>query len=120
LLDLIINRNNLKYSPIKYKIGDDLLEVDVIEYGYSFEFEKHFIKFLIKGLDQKNQEKVIEIIQKIPIDDLKRFNTDQTEKGMIVLELFPENEYPFNTDIPNDDEIIDVEDTVKGFLEQFS
>jgi hypothetical protein len=48
LLDLIINRNNLKYFPIKYKIGDDMLEVDILEYGYSFESEKHFIKFLIK------------------------------------------------------------------------
>jgi hypothetical protein len=39
---------------------------------------------------------------------------------MIVLELFPENEYPFNTNIPNGNEIMDVEGTVKGFLEQFS
>ncbi len=97
-----------------------MLEVDILEYGYSFESEKHFIKFLIKGLNQKNQEKVIEIIQQIPIGDLKRFQTTKTENGMIVFELFPENEYPFITNIPDGDEIMAVEDSVKGFLEQFS
>lgn len=39
-----------------------MFEVNVLEYGYSFESERHFIKFLIKGLDKKNEEKLIGII----------------------------------------------------------
>jgi hypothetical protein len=30
-----------------------MFEVNVLEYGYSFESERHFIKFLIKGLNKK-------------------------------------------------------------------
>ena len=63
---------------------------------------------------------MVGIIGQIPEGDFKRFQTVVTENGLIVLELFPEKEYPFNTDLPNVDEIKSVEDTVKGFLGQFS
>ena len=97
-----------------------MFEVNVLEYGYSLESERHFIKFLIKGLDKKNEEKLVGIIGQIPEGDFKRFQTVVTENGLIVLELFPKGEYPFNTDVPNVDEIKSVEETVKGFLGQFS
>ena len=97
-----------------------MFEVNVLEYGYSLESERHFIKFLIKGLDKKNEEKLVGIIGQIPEGDFKRFQTVVTENGLIVLELFPKGEYPFNTDVANVDEIKSVEETVKGFLGQFS
>jgi len=37
-----------------------------------------------------------------------------------LIELFPENECPFQTEIPYDEEIKSVKDTVKGFLGQFT
>ncbi len=63
---------------------------------------------------------MVGIIGQIPEGDFKRFQSVVTENGLIVLELFPENEYPFNSEVPNVDEIKSVEDTVKGFLGQFS
>ena len=97
-----------------------MFEVNVLEYGYSFESERHFIKFLIKGLDKKNEEKLVEIIGQIPEGDYKRFTTVETENGLNILELFPLKEYPFSSKVPNTDEVKSVEDTVKGFLGQFS
>ena len=94
-----------------------MFEVNVLEYGYSLESERHFIKFLIKDLDKKNEEKLVD---QIPEGDFKRFQSVVTENGLIVLELFPKGEYPFNTDVANVDEIKSVEETVKGFLGQFS
>ncbi len=38
------------------------------------------------------------------------------KKGLKVLEFFPENEYPFNKEVPNDGEIKSVEEMVKGFM----
>ena len=97
-----------------------MFEVNVLEYGYSFESQRHFIKFLIKGLNKENEEKLVEIISQIPEGDYKRFTTISTETGLNILELFPLKEYPFSSEIPNTDEVKSVEDTVKGFLGQFS
>ncbi len=109
--------NTFQIIPRK---GDYMFEVNVLEYGYSYESDRHFIKFLIKGLDKKNEEKLIGIISQIPEGNFQRFQSFGTENGLVVLELFPENEYPFNTELPNSDEIKEVEETVKGFLGQFS
>jgi hypothetical protein len=62
----------------------------------------------------------VEIIGKILEGDYKRFTTVPTENGLHILELFPLKEYPFSSEIPNTDEVKSVEDTVKGFLGQFS
>jgi hypothetical protein len=97
-----------------------MFEVNVLEYGYSFESKRHFIKFLIKGLDKKNEEKLVGIISQIPEGDYKRFSTVSTENGLNILELFPLKEYPFSSEVPNAEEVKSVEDTVKGFLGQFS
>ena len=98
----------------------NLLEVNVLEYGYSFESERYFIKFLIKGLDKKNEEKLVGIISQIPEGDYKRFTTVATENGLNILELFHEKEYPFSNEIPSTGDVKSVEDTVKGFLGQLS
>jgi hypothetical protein len=37
-----------------------MFEVNVLEYGYSLESERHFIKFLIKGLDKKMKKNWLE------------------------------------------------------------
>jgi hypothetical protein len=97
-----------------------MIDVSVLEFGYSLETERHFIKFLIEGLDKDNTEKMMGVISQIPEGDYKRFESTPTENGLIILELFPEKEYPFNSEIPNADDIKSVEDTVKGFLGQFS
>ena len=97
-----------------------MFEIIVLEFGYSLKSERHFIKFLIKGINKENTEKLVEIIGQIPEGNFKRFKTEVTEEGLFVNELFPEKEYPFNHDIPNEEEIKSVEETVKGFLGQFS
>jgi hypothetical protein len=63
---------------------------------------------------------LIGIISQIPEGNFKRFQSLGTENGLVVLELFPKNEYPFNNELPNSAEIKEVEETVKGFLGQFS
>ena len=97
-----------------------MFDVNVLEYGYSFESERHFIKFLIKGLNKKNEEKLVEIVSQIPEGNFKRFTTVSTDNGLNIVELFPIKEYPFSSEVPNTDEVKSVEDTVKGFLGQFS
>ncbi len=60
------------------------------------------------------------IISQIPEEDYKRFTTVETENGLNILELFLLKEYPFSSEVPNTDEVKSFEDTVKGFLGQFS
>jgi hypothetical protein len=97
-----------------------MVEVNVLEFGYSFETERHFVKFLIKGLNPENTKTITGILDKIPEGKFQRFKSIETENGLNILELFPENEYPFNSEIPTTEEITAVEDTVKGFLGQVS
>lgn len=97
-----------------------MFKVNILEFGYSLKSERHFIKFLIKGIDKKNTEKLVGIISQIPEGNFKRFETEETEEGLYINELFPETEYPFNHDIPNMEEISSVEETVNGFLGQLS
>ena len=96
-----------------------MLDVKVLAYGYSLEKEKYFIKFNISGLEEDKKDKILSIITNIPLGDIKRFLIESdTEKGLKLLEYFPENEYPFNKDIPNENDIKNVEEMVKGFLIQ--
>jgi hypothetical protein len=50
---------------------------------------------------------------------MKRFEIKETPKGFIVLERFNEEEYPFNKEIPSQEEIISVQEMVKGFLSHY-
>ncbi|MGZ7119889.1 MAG: hypothetical protein ACXVH2_09275 [Methanobacterium sp.] len=96
-----------------------MLKVEVLEYGYSLENENYFIKFNISGLGEEQKDKILPIIGNIPLGDIKRFLIESdSEKGLKILEYFPEEEYPFNKDIPGDEEIKKVEEMVKGFLMQ--
>jgi len=67
-----------------------MFEIKVLEFGYSLKSERHFIKFLIKGINKENTEKLVEIIGQIPEGNFKRFKTEVTEEGLFVNELFPE------------------------------
>ncbi len=51
-----------------------MFDVKGLECGYSFESERHFIKFLIIGLDKKNQEKLVETVIKFLKGILKFHN----------------------------------------------
>lgn len=51
---------------------------------------------------------------------MKRFEIEKIHEGFIVLERFKEDEYPFNKEIPSHEEIISVQEMVKGFLSQLS
>jgi hypothetical protein len=42
-----------------------MFDVNVLEFGYSLKSERHFIKFLIKGIDKENTEKLVGIISQI-------------------------------------------------------
>ncbi|MGZ7049511.1 MAG: hypothetical protein ACXVHO_05850 [Methanobacterium sp.] len=96
-----------------------MLKVEVLEYGYSLENEKHFVKFNISGLEEEQKDKILPIIGNIPLGDIKRFLIEpDSDEGLKILEYFPEGEYPFNKDVPGDDEIKKVEEMVKGFLMQ--
>ncbi len=63
---------------------------------------------------------MVGIISQIHEGDLNRFKSEETENGLIVLELFPENEYPFNSEITSSEEINSVKGTVKGFMGRFA
>ena len=96
-----------------------MVDVKVLAYGYSLEKGKHFVKFNISGLEEDKKDKILSIIVNIPLGDMKRFLIESdSDKGLKLLEYFPENEYPFNKDIPNENEIKNIEETVKGFLMQ--
>jgi hypothetical protein len=97
-----------------------MVGVKVLEFGYSFETERHYITFLINGLSPENIKKIVGIISQIPEGNFQRFKSLESEEGLKILELFPENEYPFNSEIPTSEEINVVEETVKGFLSQVS
>jgi len=96
-----------------------LVEVRVLEFGYSLENRRHFVKFLINGLTDESTEKIVGIIGQIPEGNLKRFQTWKSENGLEIFELFLKDEYPFNNEIPNPKEIKLVEKNVEGFLDQF-
>lgn len=95
-----------------------MAEIKVLEFGYSLESTRYFIKFLIKGIE--NEEKFQTVLRNIPDGNMKRFEIEDTSDGFLVLERFNEEEYPFNKEIPSEEEIISVEKTVKGFLSQLS
>lgn len=92
--------------------------IKVLEFGYSLENERYFIKFRISGVE--NKEKFQNILGNIPDGNMKRFEIKETPEGFIVLERFNEDEYPFNKDIPNEEEIRSVEEMVKGFLSKLT
>jgi hypothetical protein len=99
--------------------GDFMLEVKVLEFGYSVEHQKHFIKLSIIGLEKEKKDKIVPMIANIPLGNIKRFVVEaDNEKGLKILEYFPENEYPFNNGIPTGEEIKAVEEMVKGFMIQ--
>ena len=78
-----------------------MVEVKILEFGYSLESNLPIMKFLIKGLDKKTQEQMLNVLENIPLGELKRFEIkSDTDDGMILLERFTEEEYPFKLDIP--------------------
>ena len=78
-----------------------MVEVKILEFGYSLESNLPIMKFLIKGLDRKTQEQMLKVLENIPLGELKRFEIkSDTDDGMILLERFTEEEYPFKLDIP--------------------
>jgi hypothetical protein len=96
-----------------------MVDVKVLAYGYSLEKKKHFVKFNITGLKEDKKDKILSIIVNIPLEDIKRFLIESdNEKGLKLLEYFPEKEYPFNKEKPTENEIKNVEEIVKGFLMQ--
>jgi len=97
-----------------------LVEVQILEFGYSLEKGRHFIKFLVSGLTDKDTEKIVGIIGHIPEGGFKRFQTWNTDSGLEIFELFPAKEYPFNKEIPSPEEFRAVEKNFEGFLEQFN
>ncbi|MEL7669750.1 hypothetical protein [Methanobacterium sp.] len=99
--------------------GDFMLEVKVLEFGYSVEHQKHFIKLNIMGMEEEKKDKILPMIANIPLGNIKRFVVESDdEKGLKILEYFPENEYPFNNGVPTGEEIKAVEEMVKGFMIQ--
>ncbi len=94
-----------------------MVEVKVLEFGYSLENERHFMKFNISGMEEEKKDKIKSILVNIPLGNIKRFliESDNNE-GLRILEYFPEEEYPFNKEVPNENELKNVEEMVKGFL----
>ncbi len=93
-----------------------MLEVKVLEFGYSIEKEKHFIKFNISGLEEEKKDKIIPMIVNIPLGGIKRFEVESEGDDLRILEFFPQEEYPFNKEIPDEEDLKTVEETVKGFM----
>jgi len=102
-------------KKIREKLYD---QIKVLEFGYSLESTRYFIKFLIKGI--KNKEKFQTVFGNIPDGNMKRFEIEENSDSFIVLERFNEEEYPFNKEIPTEKEINSVEKSVNGFLSQLS
>jgi hypothetical protein len=93
-----------------------MVNIELLEYGYSFETEKHFIKFLLSGLSTEYEKKMINILPNITEGNVKRFEVEKTEAGLVILERFPEEQYPFHKEIPTTDEIKKVKKTVEVFI----
>ena len=93
-----------------------MINIELLEYGYSFKTGKHFIKFLISGLSEEYEEKLSNILPNIPEGNFKRFEIEKTESGLVILERFPEKQYPFHQEIPTPDEIKSVKKTVESFI----
>jgi hypothetical protein len=94
-----------------------MIEVKILEFGYSLESNLPIMKFLIKGLDKKTQEQMLNVLENIPLGELKRFEIkSDTDNGIILLERFSEKEYPFKLDIPSEEEVVSVENMVKKFM----
>ena len=94
-----------------------MVEVKILEFGYSLESNMAIMKFFIKGLDKKTKDQMFSMLENIPLGELKRFEvTSDTDEGIILLERFSEEEYPFQLNIPSEDEVVSVEDMVKKFM----
>ena len=94
-----------------------MVEVKILEFGYSLESNMAIMKFFIKGLDKKTKEQMLSMLENIPLGELKRFEvTSDTDEGIILLERFSEEEYPFQLNIPSEDEVVSVENMVKKFM----
>jgi hypothetical protein len=94
-----------------------MVEVKILEFGYSLESNLPIMKFLIKGLDKKTQEQMLNVLENIPLGELKRFEIkSDTDNSIILLERFSEEEYPFKLDIPSEKEMVSVENMVKKFM----
>ena len=97
-----------------------MVEVQLLEFGYSLEKGRHFIKFLVRGLTDVDIEKIVGIICQIPEGSYKRFQTWNTDSGLEIYELFPAKEYPFNKEIPTPEEFEAVEKSVEDLLKRFN
>ena len=94
-----------------------MVEVKILEFGYSLESNLPMMKFLIKGMDKKSQDQMLSVLENIPLGELKRFEIiSNTNDDIILLERFSVEEYPFKLNIPSDDEILSVENMVKKFM----
>ena len=94
-----------------------MVEVKILEFGYSLESNMAIMKFFIKGLDKKTKEQMLSMLENIPLGEFKRFEvTSNTDDGIILLERFSEEEYPFQLNIPSEDEVVSVENMVKKFM----
>jgi hypothetical protein len=94
-----------------------MVEVKILEFGYSLESNLPMMKFLIKGMDKKSQDQMLNVLENIPLGELKRFEIiSNTNDDLILLERFSVEEYPFKLNIPSDDEILSVENMVKKFM----
>jgi hypothetical protein len=94
-----------------------MVEVKILEFGYSLESNLPMMKFLIKGMDKKSQDQMLNVLENIPLGELKRFEIiPNTNDDIILLERFSVEEYPFKLNIPSDDEILSVENMVKKFM----
>ena len=99
--------------------GDFMIEAKVMEFGYSVEYQKHFIRINITGMEKEKKDKMLPMIVNIPLGDIKRFVVESdNENGLKILEYLPESEYPFNKEIPTEDEIKALEKMVKRFMGQ--
>jgi hypothetical protein len=93
-----------------------MVEVKILEFGYSLESNLPMMKFLIKGMDKISQDQMLSVLKNIPLGELKRFEIiSNTNDDIILLERFSVEEYPFKLNIPSNDEIISVENMVKKF-----
>lgn len=94
-----------------------MVEVKLLEFGYSLEHEKHFVRLNIKGMDEEKKKEILPVIGNIPLGDIKRFVVESDDdNGLKILEYFPKKEYPFNKDIPEEKEIKGIEKMVKKFM----
>ncbi|MGB9936488.1 MAG: hypothetical protein ACPK7O_02105 [Methanobacterium sp.] len=96
-----------------------MIEVKLLEFGYSIEYKKHFIRLNISGMEAKKKDRMISMITNIPLGDIKRFVVESDDSdGLKILEYLPEDEYPFNKEVPAEEDIKNVEGMVKGFVDR--